>query len=146
MASADEPTCCWATRMFSRYCRQSGIGTVSRREERQRTADSVAGHFGQRIRQQRVPIAIPPINSPGGTVAIQLALEGGNQGPVLGVDRAYAAKVIIMLGHGQHPLARHVLAAQHVFQKRNDVVRLFRAAERYYEQGIEIFGRWRSHC
>ena len=94
--------------------------------------------WSQGVGQQRMPVAIAPINTPGGTIAVELGLQGGDQGPVLSIDRAHAAEMVVMFGHGQHSLARNVLAAEHVFQKRDDVVRLFRAAERHHQQSVVL--------
>ena len=37
--------------------------------------------------------------------------------------------MMVVLGHFEHPLARHVAAAEHIFQKRNDIVRAIGTAE-----------------
>jgi hypothetical protein len=44
--------------------------------------------------------------------------------------------VVVVLGHFQHAFARHVPPAQHIFQKRHDVVRPFRTAERHNQQRV----------
>jgi hypothetical protein len=37
------------------------------------------------------------------------------------VDRALAAEMVLMLGDGQHALARDIPSPQHVFEKRNHI-------------------------
>jgi hypothetical protein len=66
----------------------------------------------------------------------QFAFQGRDQGSILRVDGADAAKMLVVFGHFQQPLARHGLAAQHVFQERNDVIRSFGPTERNHEHGI----------
>lgn len=47
--------------------------------------------------------------------------------------------MIVMLGYFQHPLARNIAAAQHVFEKRNDVFPFFGSTEGENEKGIIVF-------
>ena len=49
----------------------------------------------------------------------------------------------VVLGDGQQPLPRHVLAADDVFQEWHDVVRPFRSAEGNQEHGVIRRGRTR---
>ena len=101
-----------------------------------RPPHAAAAHFGQRVGQQRMPIAIAPIDRQRRAVGGQLGLEGGDQGPILVVDRTAAAEMLVVLGHGQHPLARDIFAPQHVFQKRHHLVRPFGSAEGDDQHGI----------
>ena len=80
------------------------IRTVGTGEECQRPAHTAAAHFGQRVGQQRMPIAIAPINRQRRAVGGQLRFERGDECPILVVDRTATAEVIIVLGHGKHPL------------------------------------------
>ena len=66
----------------------------------------------------------------------QLALERRDQSPVLVVDRALAAEVLIVLGDFEHSLAGHVPPAEHVFEKRDHIVRAVGAAEGDHEHGV----------
>ena len=86
-------------------------------------APALGGHLPQRIGQERVPVAIAKINGQTRPVAGKFFFEPRDQGAVLLVDRAFAAELIVVLGHGQHALARDIFAAEHVFQKRNHVLR-----------------------
>ena len=64
--------------------------------------------------------------------------QRGDQRPVLIVDRALAAEVVIVLGDLQHSLARNVLSAQHVLKERNHIVRPFRTSERDNQQSVVL--------
>ena len=44
--------------------------------------------------------------------------------------------MVVVLGHFEHPLARHVAAAEHVFQKRHHVVGPVGPAERNDQQRV----------
>ena len=66
----------------------------------------------------------------------ELFLEGGDQLSALLVDRAHPAEKLVMLRDLEHPLARHVLAPQHVLEERHHVVGAFGPAERDDEQGV----------
>ena len=82
-----------------------------------------------------MPIAIAPIDRQPRAVP-RASTQGGDQRPILRVDRALAAEVLVMFGDFQHALPRHVLAAQHVFEKRQDVFRSFGSAKRNDQDGI----------
>ena len=73
----------------------------------------------------------------------QLAFERGDQRPVLGVDRADAAEMSVVLGDLFEPFSRNVAAAGDVFQKWHDVVHALGAAEREDEERIV---RRAAHC
>jgi len=62
-------------------------------------------------------------------VAIEFRPQCREQGPVLFVDRAAAAEVLVVLGHLQHALARYVAAAENVLEEREHVVGAVRTAE-----------------
>ncbi len=61
--------------------------------------------------------------------AVNSARNRVEQLAVLLVDRTDTTKLLVVLRNFHHPLSRHVLAAQHVLQKRNHIVRAFRATE-----------------
>ena len=54
----------------------------------------------------------------------------------LGVDRADAVEVIVVLGDLKHPLAGNVASAKHVLQKRNDIVPLLGTPETDHQDGV----------
>ena len=68
----------------------------------------------------------------------QLGPQGLDQVADLGVDRADAAEVVVMLGDFQQPLARDVPAARDVLQERHDVFALLRAAEADDQDGVVL--------
>ena len=71
---------------------------------------------------------------------VEFLTEGGEQGPVLLVDRTSAAEVLVVLGDFQHPLAGNVPPPEHVLEKREHVFRAIGPAERD-EQHRVIRGR-----
>src|SRR5580704_12350871 len=98
-------------------------------DETERPVDAVCAHLPQRVGQERMPVAIAPIDGKLQPVAGQFQFERGDQFAVVIVDRALAAEMIIMLRDGQHPLARYIAPAQDILKKRYDVVRLFGPSE-----------------
>src|SRR5579864_4686699 len=85
-----------------------------------------------------MPVSIAPVDRQPGTVAGQFRFEARDQSTVLIVDRALAAEMIIVLGHFEHALARNIAAAQNVFEKRDDIVRLLRSSERENQYRVVI--------
>ena len=114
----------------------TGIGGIRGSNQRQRPANAVIGHLPNGVLQKGVPITVSPVDGQIGPVLVQFADDGRQQSPVLGVDRADPAEQIIVLGDLQHALSGHILAAKHVFQKGENIVRLFGAAERKEQQSI----------
>jgi hypothetical protein len=114
----------------------AGVRTVRAGNERQRMLDSVGLHLAERVREQRVPVAVAPVNRQSRPMFGQLRFESSNQCSVLIVDRTAAAEVVVMLGYFQHPLARHIAATQDVFEKRQHIIRPVRAAERNYQNCV----------
>jgi hypothetical protein len=86
-------------------------------------------HLAQRVGQQGVPVAIAPVNWQINVMLRELRAQRVDQRAHLRVQRADAAEVIVVLGHFEHALARHVAAAQHVFQKRHHVFAPLGSAE-----------------
>src|SRR6476469_3112494 len=107
------------------------IRAVRAGDECQGTTNSVGRHLAKRVGEQRMPVAIAPVDRQMRAVSRKFLFEYSNECPVLIVDRAAAAELVVMLGHFKHSLAGHVSAAQHIFEKRQNVVRSVRAAERY---------------
>ena len=70
----------------------------------------------------------------------EFGLERRDQSPILIVDWALAAETVIVLRHLQHALARHVLAAQDVFQEGHYIGGTFGATERCNEYCIVVHG------
>ena len=99
------------------------VGTEGRGEERDRPPHAVIPHLAEGVRQERMPVAISKVDRKVRTVGRELLLQGGNQRSVLHIDRANATEVLVMLGHFQHPFARHRPPAEHIFEERHDIVR-----------------------
>src|SRR5687767_9709829 len=83
-----------------------------------------------------MPVAVPEVDRQLDTVAAQLAFERGDQRPVLGVDRADAAKMRVVTGDFFEPFAWNIAAAGDVFQKWHDVVHALGTTERKYEERV----------
>ena len=116
----------------------AGIGTVGRDKQRERPLNSVRRHRLHGIRQQRAPVAVAPVNGQADAVLPQLRFEGRNQRADLRVDRADAAEMVVVFGDFQHSLARHIAPAEHILQKRHDVIGTFRTAECHNQNRIVI--------
>src|SRR5882672_1003431 len=80
-----------------------------------------------------MPIPVSPVNRKCDLMFGQLFLQSGHQVPILFVDGAFAIEVVVMLRDVQHALARDILSAQNIFQKRDDVRLLLRTAKRNYQ-------------
>ena len=60
---------------------------------------------------------------------VELGSQGGDQVADLGIDRAHAAEMVVMLGDLQEPLTRDIPAPRHVFQERHHVFPALGTAE-----------------
>jgi hypothetical protein len=83
-----------------------------------------------------MPVAVAPIDRKPRPVLGQLTLKGGDQLAILRVKRADAAEALIVLGDVKHALTGDVPAAENVFEKRQNVIGPFGAAEGDDEDGI----------
>ena len=122
--------------MSSRYWRQAEYELIGGGDENERTLHAVVAHLTERVGQQRMPVAIAPIDGQVRAVGFQFSAQGGDQRAVLVVDGALAAEAVIILGHLEHALARDVPSAQDVLEKRHHVLRLVGPAEREQQHGI----------
>ena len=91
----------------------SRIRAVHRRDERKRALDAVVLHLPQRLCEHRMPVAIPPIDRQLRATSRKFGLrefvfDRRDQIAGLLVDRAFAVEVVVVLGDGQHALARDV--------------------------------------
>src|SRR5215510_2681234 len=69
-------------------------------------------------------------------VLAQFMFKCINKRPVLSIDWAYAAKLVIMFGNLEHPLVWDISASQNILQKWDDLIYALRAAERHNEYRI----------
>lgn len=99
----------------------TGIAGECGGDKREDAGDAVGLHLGEGVIQQRVPVAIAEVDGDVGALLGEQAREGINDGQVLVIDRAFAAKVEVMLGDLFQPFAGYAAAAGDVFKKRHDV-------------------------
>jgi hypothetical protein len=78
-----------------------------------------------------VPVAIAPIDG-----QIDHLFESRDERPIVIVNRAAAAEVIVVFRYFQHPLARDVPSAQDIFEKRDYVFVLLRTPEGDHKQSV----------
>src|SRR5207249_2293623 len=83
-----------------------------------------------------MPIPVAPVNRQARSALGELPIEGGNQGPVLSVDRSLAIEVIVVFGNLQQALPRHVPAARYVFEEWDNVFTPLRPAEGDQQQRV----------
>ena len=93
-----------------------------------------------------MPVTIAPINGQVEFGLFELGFQGANKIPGVAVDRTDASKVLVARGDFLFGSVRHAKASENVLEKWHDVVRAFRAAERYDQQRIEVlivaFEQW----
>src|SRR6478752_8505068 len=75
----------------------TGIGAVGRGDIGEGSAAAVVRHPPQRVAQGWIPVAIAPVDRQGRTVGLQSPHERRDQGTVLLIQRADAAKVLVVL-------------------------------------------------
>src|ERR1043165_2162991 len=56
----------------------TGVRAIRRGPKRQRVSNSVIGHLSQRVRQQRMPVAIAPVDGQSWSIRLQLVFESGD--------------------------------------------------------------------
>ena len=85
-----------------------------------------------------MPVAIAPIHGEVWAATLEFLANRRDQGEVLRVDRTRAAKMVVVLGHLEHSLTRHVSTTEHVFEKRHHVVGAIRSSERNEQHRIVL--------
>ena len=83
--------------------------------DREDTLDSGSGHLRKRVGQQRVPVAIAPIDRGRDAARIEFRTQRGDEISNLTVERANSVEVEVVLGDFEQSFARDVSAARHVF-------------------------------
>ena len=119
-----------------------GPGTVGGGDERQRPTDPVRGHPAYRIRQQGMPVPVPPVDRKGKPAGFQRLFQGCDQRPVLSVDRADAAEVIIVFRDLHHAFSGYAPALEYALEKRDDIGGSLGAPKGYHEQRVVV--QWAS--
>jgi hypothetical protein len=107
----------------------SGVARVSTREDHADPAAARLGRLAQGVDQVGVPVPVAPVQRQAEAAGVELGPQRGEQGPVLVVDRAAAAEVEVVLGHGLEPLGRDAPAPGDVLEEGHHVVGLLGAAE-----------------
>src|ERR1700682_4276965 len=77
-----------------------------------------------------MPVSIAPVDRKPRPVVLKFRFKARDQSTILIVDGTLAAKMMIVVGHFEHALARYIPAAQNIFEKRHHIVRPLRSAER----------------
>ena len=92
---------------------------------------SVIGHLPNGVGQQRMPIAITPIDRQRQLVGVELRDQGRQEGAVLVVHGAVAIEQLVPRGGLPQAGGGDIFAPDDVFQKRQHVVRPFGPAKRH---------------
>ena len=116
----------------------SGVRTKDGCHERKGPPHAVGPHLAHRVGQERMPVAIAPIDRQARPMLGQFVLQPRDQSAVMIVDGALAVEVMIVLGDFEQALAGHIPPAQNVFEKRHYVIRLLRPTERQHQHGVII--------
>ena len=124
----------------------AGIGTVGRGKDGKDSLHSVGGHLSHGVGQQRMPVAVAPIDRQVDPGAIEFRSEGGDEVSHLSVDRTDTVEVVVMLGDFEHPFTRDRLATQHVFEERDHVVSLLGTTEGDDQDGVVVVGHEDCPC
>ena len=112
------------------------VRAVGARRDRDQRAMPVVRRLTQRVGEERTPVAVAPVDLQVHPAIPQFRLERSLQRPVLGVDRAHAAEVPVVVRHLFEALVRDAPAARHVAEERDDVVLPLRPAEAREQDGV----------
>src|SRR5690606_22357750 len=88
--------------------------------------------------EQGRPVAVAEVDGELDPLRRQRLADARDQRPVLLVDGALAAEVVIVLGDALQPLARDAAPARDVLQEGKDVFGALRAAERHEQERIVV--------
>src|ERR1019366_3095822 len=117
---------------FFQILAATGIGTESRSREPDGAANSVLAHLAKSVCQQRMPIAVTPVNRESYHLA-----QRGDQFAILIVNGAAAFEMIVVLRYCEHALTGDVAASQHILQEGDNLFALFRAAKGDNQKSLE---------
>lgn len=98
---------------------------------------TVGSHLAQRIGQQRVPVAIAPVDRQLQPGPLKFMLGRPDQIAILLIDGTHPAKAVIVLGHFGLSCRRNIASAKHIIEKRQDIAGTFGASERHDHQSIK---------
>ena len=114
----------------------AGIRAVCGGHKCERPLHSVAPHFVERGRKERMPVAVSPVDGEWDSVRIEIRTQSLDEIAALIVERTLSAEVIIMFSDFEKTFARNVFAARDILEKRKDIFRTFRPAERDNQQSV----------
>src|SRR5829696_8076011 len=106
------------------------VRAVCRSHKRECVLNTIRGHLFERIGEQRVPVAITPVDRELWSMSLQLLFQCRNQISILWIDRTDAAEQLVMMCNLEHAFTRDVATSQHVLEEGNDIVHPFGPAER----------------
>ena len=99
--------------------------------------DAVRLHPPQGVRQQGVPVAVPPVDGEGRTVTVELVAGGPRRAPGYWALMGLTPPEALVAGGDAPPRGiGEAKAVQHVVEERHHVRHAFRAAEGDDEEGV----------
>ena len=85
-----------------------------------------------------MPVAVAPIHGQVWATTLEFLANRRDQGEVLRVDRTRATKMVVVLGHLEHSLTRHVATTEHILEKRHHIVGAIGPSERNEQHRIVL--------
>ena len=135
--SPPRPVSCQRPRQVLAVLAAARVGRVHARGQGQDPAMAGRVEPLERRGEQRLPVAVAPLDREVDVAPAELVAEGRQQGPVLGVDRAHPAEGEVVVRDLLEALAGYAPTAGHVLEERHHVVGALGAAERDQEQGVD---------
>ena len=120
--------------------RAAGVAALRRGEHADRAADAGARHLGQRVRQERMPVAHADVDRQRQPARGERVLQRRRLAQRQLGQRRDAAEALVVVRDFFDPLRADPAAAQHVLEKRPHVGRPLRSAERHEQDGVERSG------
>ena len=112
------------------------VRAVCGRDEGERALDAVVAHLTHGVGEQRMPVAVAPVDGQRVTGRRELGVQSGDERTIVRVDRAHAIHDVVLLGDLPESLRRHVATLGDVLEERHDVVGPLGAAERDDHDGV----------
>ena len=114
------------------------IGAIRRRDKAESASDAVVPHLPHGVGKEGVPVPIAPVDGHVRAFCREQISQCGDQRPVLVVDGALAAEVVVVFGDFEHSFARHIASAEDILEKRDHVFRFLRPTKGENEKRIMI--------
>ncbi len=93
----------------------------------------VPGHPAYRIRQKGMPVPVTPVNRQSNTSGLHLPFQGRDQRPILRVDRADSAEMMVVFRDLQHAFLGDATTLEHALEKGDDIGGSLRPSKRNQE-------------